>query len=219
MWRSARPALTPILAVDVDGVLLDPSRGGLGPWGNAVRDRLGIDRSALRDAFFLPYWDEIVTGHTAIEPPLSRALGELGTSASVDEVLACWFEADFVVDEPVVAAVRAWADQGVTVVLATNQEPRRLAFLRERLGAVLPLTAVLGSAELGVVKGDDRFWSAAAAQLALPADAPRPVLLDDDLGNVTVARRCGWGGVHFAGEGSWVDDVERALRERGRLRA
>ena len=219
MWRSARPALTPILAVDVDGVLLDPQRGGLGPWGNALQERLGIDRGALRDAFFVPYWDEVVVGRQPIEPALEAALRSLGSSTSVDEVLECWFEADFVVDEPVVAAVRAWADQGVTVVLATNQEHRRLAFLRERLGALLPLHAVLGSAELGAVKGDARFWHAAALRLGLDQNTPAPVLLDDDPTNVEVARSCGWGGVLFTRRDGWVGSVQQALGERGRLPA
>ena len=82
-------------------------------------------------------------------------------------------------------ALRAWAEEGVPVVLATNQEHRRLAFLRERLGALLPITAVLASAELGVLKSDDRFWSLAAERVGVG------VLLDDDLGNIEAARRCG----------------------------
>ena len=149
---------------------------------------------------------------------LEAALRSLGSSTSADEVLECWFEADFVVDEPVVAAVRAWADQGVTVVLATNQEHRRLAFLRERLGALLPLHAVLGSAELGAVKGDARFWHAAALRLGLDQNTPPPVLLDDDPTNVKVARSCGWGGVLFTSRDGWVGSVQQALGERGHAR-
>ena len=219
MRRRARPALNSILAVDVDGVLLDPDRGGLGPWGNALQERLGIDRGALREAFFAPYWDDIVVGRTPIEPVLAEALKSLGASASVDDVLACWFDADFVVNEPVVAAVRDLASTGVTIVLATNQECRRLAFLRERLRRLLPVAAVLGSAELGAVKADERFWRAATARLGLAPGAPPPVLLDDDATNVEVALRCGWGAVHFTGEGGWMDDVRRALAPRGRLPA
>jgi hypothetical protein len=44
-------------------------------------------------------------------------------------------------------------------------------------------------------------------------------LLDDDATNVEVALRCGWGAVHFTGEGGWMDDVRRALAPRGRLPA
>ncbi len=74
MWRGARPALNLILAVDVDGVLLDPDRGGLGPWGNVLQEQLGIDRAALRDAFFVPCWQDIVIGRRPIEPALEQAL-------------------------------------------------------------------------------------------------------------------------------------------------
>jgi len=107
----------------------------------------------------------------------------------------------------------------VIVVLATNQEHRRLAFLRARLGDLLPLGAILGSAELGLVKSDPRFWAAAAMRLGLEPGGAMPVLLDDDPTNVDVARSCGWGGVHFTGRDGWIDEVQRALEDRGRLPA
>lgn len=217
MWRGARPALNLILAVDVDGVLLDPDRGGLGPWGNALQEQLGIDPAALRDAFFVPCWQDIVTGRRAIEPALERALDQIGATASVEEVLACWFEADFVLQEDVLDAVRAWADAGVILVVATNQEHRRLVSLRERLGALLPLTAVIGSAELGVVKADDRFWTLAAERLGIVSTAGLPVLLDDGADNVAAARRSGWGGVHFTDRDGWISEVQQTLDERGRI--
>jgi FMN phosphatase YigB (HAD superfamily) len=79
------------------------------------------------------------------------------------------------------------------------------------LRALLPVTAVLASAELGVLKDDDRFWSLAAERVGVGT------LLDDDLGNVTVARRCGWGAVHFTGRDGWVDEVARALGRSDRI--
>ena len=158
-------------------------------------------------------------GLRPIAPALETALRSLGSSASVDEVLECWLTADFVVNEAVMSSVRHWAANGVIVVLATNQEHRRLAFLRARIGDLLPLGAVLGSAELGTVKSDARFWAAAAEHLGLEPDDPMPVLLDDDPANVAVARACGWSGVHFTGRDGWIDEVQRALGERGRLPA
>jgi putative hydrolase of the HAD superfamily len=213
--RGPRPALThsPVLAVDVDGVLLDPQRGGLGPWGLALQERLGIDRGALREAFFAPHWDDIVVGRRPIEPALASALQSLGSRVTVDEVLECWFQADFVVNEPVLSALRGVAENGAKLVLATNQEHRRLAFLREHLEPLLPIAATFASAELGVVKADERFWTLATHAVGAGT------LLDDDLGNVEVARRGGWGGVHFTGRDGWVDDVLQALGERGRLPA
>ena len=115
----------------------------------------------------------------------------------------------------VVASVRSWTDAGVTVVLATNQEHRRVEYLRERLRAVLPVTDILYSADIGVEKHDERFFALASARLGLVEGAPAPVLLDDDLRNVETARRCGWSAVHFTGEAGWQVDVVRALRVAG----
>ena len=88
-----------------------------------------------------------------------------------------------------------------------------MAFLRERLGERLPIAATLASAELGAVKGDERFWTLATDTLGAG------ILLDDDLGNVEVASRCGWGAVHFTGGDEWVEDVLQAFSQRGRLPA
>jgi putative hydrolase of the HAD superfamily len=207
--------VTPILALDVDGVILDPQRGGQGHWTEAIAARHGITREQLRGAFFAPHWPEVIVGRSTIEPTLAASLAAIGADASVEDVLECWFEADFVVVPEVVAAVNAWASDGATIVLATNQEHRRVDYLRERLGALLPVSDMLYSADLGVEKHDPRFWAAAAARLGRAGTDAVPVLLDDDLRNVACARRCGWSAVHFAGESGWQADVARALRLKG----
>jgi len=207
--------VTPILALDVDGVLLDPQRGGQGHWTEALAARHGITREQLRETFFAPYWPDVIVGRRAIEPTLAASLAHLGADTSVEEVLACWFEADFVPVPDVVASVGAWADAGVTVVLVTNQEHRRVEYLREPLGALLPVTDILYSADLGVEKHDERFFALASARLGLVEGAPAPLLLDDDLRNVETAQRCGWSAVHFTGQAGWQVDVARALRVAG----
>lgn len=207
--------MTPILALDVDGVILDPQRGGHGHWTEALAARHGITREQLREAFFAPYWPEVIVGQCAIEPALAASLAQLGAPASVEEVLACWFEADFVLSPAVVASVRSWADAGVTVVLATNQEHRRVRYLRARLQALVPVSDILYSADLGVEKHDERFFHLASARLGRVDGDPAPVLLDDDLRNVETAQRCGWSAVHFTGQAGWEADVARALRVAG----
>lgn len=79
------------LALDVDGVLLDPERGGDGHWTNELERRHGIGRSQLRHAFFVPYWDDVVNGRRSIEVALTDALRAANVTVGVDDVLACWF--------------------------------------------------------------------------------------------------------------------------------
>ncbi len=71
-----------VLALDVDGVLLDPDRGGRGHWSTELPDRFGISPDDLQSAFFTPFWADVVVGRRPIEDSLRIALGEY------DQVLA-----------------------------------------------------------------------------------------------------------------------------------
>lgn len=200
-----------MIALDVDGVVLDASRGGKGKWSNELVLRYGVDGNALQAAFFRPYWSEIIVGTRPIEPALEQALHELQWAVTVEELLACWFEADCVVDHDVAHATRQWSEQGAEIVLATNQEHRRVAFLRDRLQALVPFDSVLYSADLGAQKRHAPFFKAASARLGLDDRARRVVLVDDDRANVEAARAHGWAGVHFTKRDGWRDEIDDAL--------
>jgi len=69
-----------VLALDVDGVLLDPTAGGRGGWSAVVAARYGVDARHLQSIFFARAWADVVVGRTAIEPALAAALEELAWS-------------------------------------------------------------------------------------------------------------------------------------------
>lgn len=200
-----------VLALDVDGVLLDPHRGGRGPWTQALAEDCGVDAAQLQPAFFRRGWRDILTGKIDIEGALAAAIEELGWTLDVNDVLRRWFEADFVVDYEVVHAARGWAADGARLVLATNQEHRRAEFLRERLGALLPLSGFVYSAAVGFLKDDPRFYPAASELLGLPARDPAVVFADDSPQNVQTAREYGWTGVHFVRQADWRQEIGSAL--------
>lgn len=52
---------------------------------------------------------------------------ELGCDVDTEDILRCWFDSDFHVNEDVVDQVNRWALRGVRIVLVTNQEHRRAA--------------------------------------------------------------------------------------------
>lgn len=60
------------LALDVDGVLLDPDRNGDGHWSNELAARFGIEYSQLQEAFFIQSWDEVLHGRRSVEECLTR---------------------------------------------------------------------------------------------------------------------------------------------------
>jgi putative hydrolase of the HAD superfamily len=198
-----------ILALDVDGVLLDSDRGGAGHWSGELERRHGITPTQLREAFFDRYWDDIVNGRRAIEDGLAEALEAIGTSIGCESVLSCWFEADFVPVNSAIALANRVAQSGARLVLATNQEHRRAAFLRQRLGELLPIDAVLYSADLGHQKHEPAFFEVASRRLGLSTNqGDRVVFVDDLLLNVETAAAAGWNAVLATEFADWHQTVE-----------
>ena len=72
------------LALDVDGVLLDPDRAGAGHWTTELERRHGITREQLQETFFDTYWSEILVGRRALEPALAASLTAIGSAADVE---------------------------------------------------------------------------------------------------------------------------------------
>jgi putative hydrolase of the HAD superfamily len=205
-----------VLALDVDGVLLDRTAGGRGGWSAVVAARYGVDAALLQSTFFARAWDDVIVGRAAIEPALAAALEELAWPMSTEDLLACWFEADSVVDPEVAEAARSWADDGARIVLVTNQEHRRARFLQERLGASLPISAMAYSAALGHVKTNTAFFPAACRRLGIDDNDDAVVFVDDALENVEAARRFGWTAVHFVADEDWHTEIDTALTAAGR---
>ena len=201
-----------ILALDVDGVLLDPERHGAGNWSDEVAARFGITREQLRAAFFAPSWDDVINGRRPIEDALAEALESIGTETSVDDVLECWFDADYAVVDRAVALARRATDRGIRVVLATNQEHRRAEYLRRRLGSEIELSDVVYSADLGCQKHDPAFFELASERLNVARERRSSVLFVDDVQhNVDVARAAGWQALQAPPGGEWIDEVGALL--------
>jgi putative hydrolase of the HAD superfamily len=215
---TTRPFDGVVLALDVDGVLLDPELGGRGSWLHVLGAPHGIHASQVQAAFFAPYWADIVTGRAPIEPALAAALEELRWPATVEEFLALWFETDFQIDRDVLDAVTAWAAGGARLLLVTNQEHRRAAFLKERLTTMLPIEGMAYSAEVGFMKEDSRFFPIASELLGITRHEHPVVFVDDGMVNVEAAHRYGWDAVHFVKGAGWWVEVEAALtRAAGRV--
>jgi putative hydrolase of the HAD superfamily len=212
MPSAASPPLDGVvLALDVDGVLLDSTRTGRGSWHTALTQRFGVDAAALVPVFFERSWPEIVVGRRALEPALSEAIAELAWDMTVEQLINCWFEADFVVDAEVLEAALKWAADGARLVLVTNQEHRRAAFLQERLAPRLPLGGLAYSAGIGMVKADPGFFPLACDRLGIDRDDRAVVFVDDTAANVAAARRHGWTGVQFTRGEDWQHQVGAAL--------
>jgi putative hydrolase of the HAD superfamily len=214
-----------VVALDVDGVLLDSERGGAGSWQVAVADRFGVDQSELDRTLFDRWWPDVIVGRTSIEEALESVIGEEAWPVSVDALLECWFEADFWPCSDVIAAANSWSARGARLALVTNQEHRRAAYVEARLGELLPFDRMVYSAAVGRMKSEPEFFMLATRLLTAPDGAHSDgahsddahsdgahsiVFMDDTMENVEVARRAGWTAVHFQ-PSSWSERMEDAL--------
>ena len=176
-----------LLALDVDGVILDPQRGGRGPWQLAFSERFGVDAGRLDETLFATAWADVITGKRPVESALHEALQELGWGMGVDAALQCWFEEDFVTAPAVMAAATAWSQLGIPLALVSNQEPRRARFIEDRMAPLLPIDGVAFSGDLGVVKSDPAFYDQAEHRLGVGGPGQSVVFLDDTPRNVEAA--------------------------------
>lgn len=200
------------LALDVDGVILDPARGGRGPWQAAFSERFGVDAGRLDETLFsAAAWADVITGGRPIEDVLSDALRDLDWGMGVEAALQCWFEEDFAGEPTVVEAARTWAAQGVPLALVSNQEPRRARFLEESLGPLLPMSGTAFSGDLGLVKNDPGFYEAAEPRLDIVDLGRAVVFLDDTQANIETATRHGWTGIRYRKDRDWHREVTDAL--------
>ncbi len=199
-----------VVALDVDGVLLDSERGGLGSWQLAVSDQFGVEPSELDRLFFDRWWPDVIVGRTSIEDALESAIGEAAWPVSVDALLECWFEADFWPSTDVIAAAKGWREHGARLGLVTNQEHRRAAYVEARLSELLPIDRMVYSAAIGCMKSEPEFFTEATRVLTELDGAHSIVFMDDTIGNVAVAREAGWIAVHFE-PSSWSELMEEAL--------
>jgi putative hydrolase of the HAD superfamily len=208
--NSRHPREVVVLALDVDGVLLDTQRGGAGHWTSELYRRHAITRDQLRQEFFAPHWNDIVNGRRPIEPALAGALEALGSAADVEAVLSCWFDADFFLVEPVADLARRAAAAGIEIALATNQEHRRARYLRDRLSAAIPIHSLIYSADLGAQKRQPAFFELASQMLGVTS--PGQVLfVDDTKVNTDQATLAGWRAIRASRDLGWIQEVEGLL--------
>lgn len=200
------------LALDVDGVLLDLDRNGRGHWTNELKAQFGIEPALLNEAFFRRSWTDIIIGRRSVEDGLAEALAQIGTTANVESVLACWFDADYVPIADTFELAQRATQFGCRVVLATNQEHRRAAYLHGRIGASFSVDRVIYSADVGCQKHDPTFFEIASDLLGVDErDRSNIVFVDDAAQNVDIARSAGWRAVHAAPGQPWHNDVANLL--------
>jgi putative hydrolase of the HAD superfamily len=193
-----------VLMLDVDGVVVTGRpRDGKHPFAD-IEAELGVPAARLQEKFFAAHWPAIIVGHEPLEPRLAAVLAEIAPDVSSAALIDYWFSNDSRLDEAVLDSVGRLRAAGIKVVLATNQEHRRAAWLMDQLGLARHVDGIAYSAALGHRKPMPEFYAAASALAG--AAGNDLVLVDDVLDNVEAAIAAGWRGVHWTG-GQRLEDA------------
>ncbi|MEM6588484.1 MAG: HAD-IA family hydrolase [Pseudomonadota bacterium] len=193
--------------LDVDGVLVSGHSNGEILWTSSLAQDLGIEPDNLVGEFFSKGWLDVVTGRERLEPVLQAALDRMGADLSAETLIAYWFENDERLVAAVIEDCQKLREAGLTILLATNQEHCRAAYLMQDLGLERVVDGIVYSAQAGAQKPARAFFDYAMGRTGAPAGAH--LLVDDTLANVDAARRVGWHGHPWTGADRLWDVMNR----------
>lgn len=204
---------SPVLVLDIDGVVSLAQPGSTAPWYATLKADWGISHDdELAPGFFhQPEFMEVLRGRLDLYAALHDYFEPRGMSDRLEAFVAYWFEKDSVIDRRVLELSDAWRRRtGGRVFAATNQEHHRIAYLRDRAGLGAHFDEMIYSAALGVCKPERVFFTNAQARMGVTV-AQSILFVDDKAANVDGARMAGWRAMLYRGAGS----LERALAEWG----
>ena len=187
---------------DVDGVLIKGWHSNpkyRRPWDETIEQDLGLDRQAFKNAFFHEPVTEVgalinacAAGRLDIKDALAKVLPMVGFHDPPQLFLDYWFEKDSHLDQSVLDVVRRLEHlEDVELFLATGQEHYRAAYLWNELDLKLYFNDMFYSAQSGFLKSTPEFFEWINTSLGI-AQAERPLLIDDRMEVLEVARAAGW---------------------------
>jgi putative hydrolase of the HAD superfamily len=200
---------SPVLVLDIDGVVSLGHPGAATPWYATLREDWALDPEEMARDFFRGDFLEVLRGRLDLYVALQPYLETKGLADRLEAFVAYWFEKDAVIDRGVLAEADAWRQRtGGRCFAATNQEHHRIAFLRDRVGLGAHFDEIIYSAALGVCKPDRVFFTNAQTRMGVQA-AQSILFVDDAAANVDAARACGWRSMLYRGPESLARALER----------
>ncbi|MDI1286513.1 MAG: HAD-IA family hydrolase [Reyranella sp.] len=202
---------SPVLALDIDGVISLAQPGSAEPWYATLKADLDLDYAAIQRDFFRRDFLEVLRGRLDLYVALQDYLESQGLGDRLEEFVSYWFEKDCVIDRSVLARADAWRQRtGGRCYAATNQEHHRIGYLRDRGGLGAHFDEIIYSAALGVCKPERVFFTNAQARMGVTV-AQSILFVDDKAENVDAARAAGWRAMLYRGP----ESLEKALASWG----
>jgi len=203
---------SPVLVLDIDGVVSLAQPGSAQPWFATLQADWGFDHDEMaRDFFQGGEFLQVLRGRLDLYVALHAYLETKGLADRLEQFVDYWFEKDAVIDRAVLTQADAWRRRtGGRCFAASNQEHHRIAYLRDTVGLGRHFDDLIYSAALGVCKPDRVFFTTAQARMGVQA-AQSILFVDDAAANVDAARACGWRAVLYRGP----DSLARVLQGWG----
>lgn len=175
------------LLLDADGVtILAPQ-----PYSFTYAEQRGLDPATI-EPFFKGPFVEALRGKADLKQ-LIRAHADTWKVDDVDRFLSDWFAAENVPSVALPELIAACRAKNIPVFLATNQEKYRAAYLRDVMFPGV-FDDMLISCELGAIKTEPTFWTAALDAVAkkVPGITAGDILyFDDGKSYITAAKNAG----------------------------
>ncbi|WP_395712801.1 HAD-IA family hydrolase [Reyranella sp.] len=201
---------SPVLVLDLDGVVSIAHPGSAAPWYATLKADLGLDYEEIeRDFFRTPEFMEVLRGRLDLYVALHAYFEPRGLAGRLEEFVGYWFAKDAVLDRAVLDQADAWRRRtGGHCFAGTNQEHHRIAWLKEHAGLDGHFDDVIYSASLGVCKPERVFFTNAQARMGITV-AQSILFVDDSAANVDGARMAGWRAMLYRGPESLAQALER----------
>ena len=200
-------AASPVLVLDIDGVVSLAQPGSPTPWYATLKTDMDLDYERIERDFFQRDFMEVLRGRLDLFVALHDYFEPQGLADRIEAFVAYWFEKDTVIDRSVLDMADAWKERtGGRCFAASNQEHHRVAYLRDHGGLGRHFDEIIYSAALGVCKPDRVFFTSAQARMGVTA-AQSILFVDDKSANVDGARICGWRSMLYRGP----ESLARAL--------
>ena len=197
---------SPVLVLDIDGVVSHAHPGSEHPWFATLQADWGFDHDEMARDFFQRDFQEVLRGRLDLYVALHAWLDTKGMADRLEELVDYWFSRD-VIDRDVLAQADAWRQRtGGRCFAAANQEHHRVAWLREHAGLDTYFDEIVYSAALGVCKPERVFYTNAQARMHVTV-AQSILFVDDTPANVDGARVAGWRAMLYRGP----ESLARAL--------
>ena len=194
----------PVLVLDVDGVVVTAA-----DWTANLQADWDLDPVEMVAEFFNRDFQEVLRGRLDLYVALNDYLRPKGKAERLEEFVAYWFEKDAVIDRAVLDQADSWRKRtGGKVYAGTNQEHRRIAYLKEQAGLGAHFDEIIYSAALGVTKPDRVFFTTAQARMGVTA-GQSILFVDDRAANVDGARMAGWRAMLYRGPQSLAQALEK----------